>query len=140
MLVSAHPKLAEPLVIGAGDAAVTDVSRYPDVADLLLIADVLITDYSSLMFDFALTGRPMLFFSYDLDRVRDKLRGFCFDFEAEAPGPLLRTSDEVMDAARHLDDVTSRFRAAYLALAARFSGRDDGQAAARTVDWMLSQL
>jgi CDP-glycerol glycerophosphotransferase len=140
MLVSAHPMLAEPMVIGAGDTAVTDVSRYPDVADLLLIADVLITDYSSLMFDFALTGRPMLFFTYDLDRVRDKLRGFCFDFEAEAPGPLLRTSDEVIDAARHLDDVTRRFRPAYQALAARFSGRDDGQAASRTVDWLLSQL
>ena len=55
------------------------------MADLLLIADVLITDYSSAMFDFAVTGRPMLFFTYDLERYRDRLRGFYFDFEAEHP-------------------------------------------------------
>ncbi len=68
-------------------------------------ADVLITDYSlvmfdfsSVMFDFAVTGRPMLFFTHDLAAYRDKLRGFCFDFEAEAPGPLLTTPDEVLAA------------------------------------------
>ena len=73
------------------DGFVRDVSRYPDVNELLLATDVLITDYSSLMFDFANTGRPMLFFTYDLEHYRDALRGFYFDFE-RMPGPLLRTS------------------------------------------------
>ncbi|NEE27554.1 CDP-glycerol:glycerophosphate glycerophosphotransferase, partial [Streptomyces sp. SID7982] len=59
---------------------VRDVSRHPDVAELLLISDVLVTDYSSIMFDFAQTGRPMLFHTYDLAHYRDTLRGFCFDF------------------------------------------------------------
>jgi CDP-glycerol glycerophosphotransferase len=108
------------------------------MADLLLIADVLITDYSSAMFDFAVTGRPMLFFTYDLERYRDRLRGFYFDFEAEAPGPLLRTSDDVIDALRSLEDVNRGYRAAYDAFAARFCGLDDGRAAARAVDWLLS--
>ena len=44
------------------------------------------------MFDFAPTGKPMLFFTYDLEDYRDNLRGFYFDFEAEVPGPLLATS------------------------------------------------
>lgn len=52
----------------------------------------MITDYSSLMFDFVNTGRPILFFTYDLDHYRDTLRGFYFDFEQSAPGPLLFSS------------------------------------------------
>ena len=53
----------------------------------MLAADVLVTDYSSMMFDFANTGRPMLFFTYDLDTYRDEVRGFYFDFLERAPGP-----------------------------------------------------
>ncbi|MEK8143524.1 CDP-glycerol glycerophosphotransferase family protein [Streptomyces sp. M10(2022)] len=77
---------------------VRDVSRHPDVAELLLISDVLVTDYSSLMFDFAQTGRPMLFHTYDLAHYRDTLRGFYFDFENRAPGPLITTSAGVVAA------------------------------------------
>lgn len=91
------------------------------------------------MFDFAVTGRPMLLFTYDLERFRDRLRGFYFDFEAEAPGPLLRTSDDVIDAATSLGDVRRAHRASYEAFAAKFCDLDDGRAAARTVDWLLQR-
>ena len=138
-MVRAHVNLKEALVTGVSDSRVIDVTMYPDIADLLLIADVLVTDYSSAMFDFAVTGRPMLFFTYDLERYRDRLRGFYFDFEAEAPGPLLRTSGEVIDALRSLEDVNRGYQAAYDAFAARFCSLDDGQAAARAVDWLLSR-
>ncbi|WP_283138620.1 bifunctional glycosyltransferase/CDP-glycerol:glycerophosphate glycerophosphotransferase [Rhizohabitans arisaemae] len=112
-----------------------DVAGYPDIADLYLIADVLVTDYSSAMFDFAVTGRPMVFFTYDLARYRDEVRGFCLDLESEAPGPLLTTSDEVIAALRSLDP------AAYAGRYARFTGKycpfDDGKASARVVDRLL---
>ncbi len=84
-LVTDRPKLKP------GDC-VMDVSVYPDISELFLISDVLVTDYSSSMFDFAVTGRPMVFFTYDLERYRDHVRGFYFGFDAEAPGPLLGTS------------------------------------------------
>src|SRR5919197_5801424 len=77
------------------DGFVRDVSAYPDGTELLLAADVLITDYSSMMFDFANTGRPMLFFTYDLEAYRDQVRGFYFDFAEKAPGPLLSTTEEL---------------------------------------------
>jgi CDP-glycerol glycerophosphotransferase len=137
-LVRAHQMIREALVTGVTDSRVMDVTIYPDMADLLLIADVLITDYSSAMFDFAVTGRPMLFFTYDLERYRDKLRGFYFDFEAEAPGPLLRTSDDVIDAARSVEDISHGYRVAYDSFAAKFCSLEDGQAAVRAVDWLLS--
>ena len=109
LLVRRHPNVVDDIP-GAGDGFVFDVSTYPDMADLLAITDVLITDYSSVMFDFASTGRPMLFFTYDLAHYRDKLRGFYFDFEAEAPGPLLSTSDEVVAAIRDVDAVADSVR------------------------------
>jgi len=63
-----------------------------DIAELYLISDLLITDYSSVMFDFANLKRPELFFAYDLAHYRDQLRGFYFDYEREIPGPLVTTA------------------------------------------------
>ncbi|MFJ9035461.1 CDP-glycerol glycerophosphotransferase family protein [Streptomyces sp. NPDC102406] len=117
---------------------VRDVSRHPDAAELLLIADVLVTDYSSMMFDFAQTGRPMLFHTYDLDHYRDSLRGFYFDFTAQAPGPLLRTSDEVIAALLDPDAAVAGHREAYTRFREAFCDLDDGTAAAQVADAMLA--
>ncbi|MFE6159358.1 CDP-glycerol glycerophosphotransferase family protein [Streptomyces sp. NPDC056486] len=127
------------LVGGAvpGSDFVRDVTRYPDVSELLLISDVLVTDYSSLMFDFAQTGRPMLFHTYDLDHYRDTLRGFCFDFAAQAPGPLLATSDEVIAALRDPRAATAAYADAYDRFREVFCDLDDGNAAAGVADAML---
>ncbi|WP_431679003.1 CDP-glycerol glycerophosphotransferase family protein [Kitasatospora sp. KL5] len=139
LLVRPHAHVREPLP-GAGDGFLYDVGDYPDVQELLLAADVLVTDYSSIMFDFAITGRPILFFTYDLEHYRDTLRGFYFDFEAEAPGPLIPTSDEVIAALRDLAgpaELTGAHAAAYERFRATHCRLDDGGAAARVVDRML---
>ncbi|HEU5024043.1 MAG TPA: bifunctional glycosyltransferase family 2 protein/CDP-glycerol:glycerophosphate glycerophosphotransferase [Spirillospora sp.] len=113
---------------------VRDVSLYPDITELYLISDMMISDYSSVMFDYANTGRPMLFFTYDLADYRDRLRGFYFDFEAEAPGPLVETSDDLIDAIRDVEAATAGHQDRYKEFVARFCPLDDGHAAARTVD------
>jgi CDP-glycerol glycerophosphotransferase len=129
-VVETLPPEAESLVLDASD--------YPDGGELLLAADVLVTDYSSLAFDFAATGRPLLFFTPDLEAYRDALRGFSIDFESEAPGPLLRTTDEVADALRDIPAVVSESRARYEAFVASYCGLADGQASARVVDRVFS--
>ncbi|MEV8507530.1 bifunctional glycosyltransferase family 2 protein/CDP-glycerol:glycerophosphate glycerophosphotransferase [Actinoplanes sp. NPDC051475] len=136
LLVRRHPNVLDEIP-GDGDGFVYDVSAYPDMADLLAAADILITDYSSVMFDFANTGRPMLFFTYDLAHYRDELRGFYFDFEAEAPGPLLATSDEVIAAIRDIDSFAPEYTDRYRAFAAKACDLDDGNAATRLADRML---
>ena len=89
LLLRAHHFMATNRAWRGGDGFVVDVSDYPDIADLYLAADVLVTDYSSAMFDFAVTGKPMLFFAYDLERSatrsaasistsRPKRRARCF--------------------------------------------------------------
>jgi len=99
VLARLHPQMTGRSPIPSSPA-VRDVSAVPDVCDLYLAADVLVTDYSSCMFDFAITGRPMVFFTYDLERFRDSVRGFYFDFVPEAPGPLVSTADELAEALR----------------------------------------
>ncbi|GAA3027943.1 CDP-glycerol glycerophosphotransferase family protein [Streptosporangium longisporum] len=129
-LIRAHSMQAAPNVpAGLG----RDVTTYPDVTDLLLIADVLITDYSSVMVDFAATGRPMLFFTYDLQRYSSK-RGLYLDLAAEAPGPLLSTSAEVVGALGTIDEVAAAHAERYELFQRTYAPRDDGKATARLVD------
>jgi CDP-glycerol glycerophosphotransferase len=133
-LVRGHHHMADDVPAGMRGGFAINVTAYPDITELFLVSDVLVTDYSSAMFDYAVTGRPMLFFTYDLAEYRDSLRGFYFDFEAEAPGPLLASSAEVIEAVRDIDSIAVSYRDAYRRFAARFSSLDDGKAAARICD------
>jgi CDP-glycerol glycerophosphotransferase len=138
LLVRRHPYVDQELPAGAG-AFVRDVSAYRDGTELLLAADVLITDYSSVMADFACTGRPMLFFAYDLDSFREEVRGFYIDYEATVPGPVVRTSEELAAALRDLDAVQAQHAGRYAAFRARFCEHGDGNAAARVVDRVFGE-
>jgi CDP-glycerol glycerophosphotransferase len=111
-----------------------DVSHYPDITELYLAADVLVTDYSSAMFDFAVTGKPMVFYAYDLERYRDTLRGLYIDLETVAPGRVVRTAAELAQALMTIEADIPRYAAKYAAFLDRFCPFDDGQAAARVVD------
>jgi CDP-glycerol glycerophosphotransferase (TagB/SpsB family)/glycosyltransferase involved in cell wall biosynthesis len=133
ILFRKHHYIADA-VPATADGFVRDVSSFPDGTELMLAADVLITDYSSMMVDFANTGRPMLFYTYDLDAYADEIRGFYLDFVETVPGPLLRTTDEVADALRDLDTVRAAYAERYAAFRARFCELDDGRAAERVVD------
>ncbi|HCU96580.1 MAG TPA: hypothetical protein DHU96_29210 [Actinobacteria bacterium] len=138
VLIRGHHHLANDVQQAARRDFAINVTGYPDITELFLITDVLVTDYSSVMFDFATTGRPMVFFTYDLSHYRDQLRGFSFDFEAEAPGPLLATSEEVLAAVKDPDAVTGGYRAAYEAFAAKYCPLDDGKAGERVCDRLFS--
>ncbi len=115
-------------------ARVLDVTRYPDIADLYLAADVLVTDYSSVFFDFVITDKPMVFLAPDLTAYRDDNRGFYLDYHETVPGPVCLTTAEVVEAINAPDDrgpTRARFRE-------RFAPLDDGRAAARVVDGILA--
>ncbi|MCE7079210.1 CDP-glycerol glycerophosphotransferase family protein [Streptomyces sp. ST2-7A] len=132
-----HPKILDAIP-GAGQGFVWDVSAYPDIAELYLIADILITDYSSVLFDYAHSERPMLFFTYDLEHYRDTLRGFYFDFTEKAPGPLLKTSEELVAAIRDIEAVKKEYADRYDRFLKEFCEPRDGLATARVVERMLS--
>ena len=133
LLLRPHPHSTVEWEGQRGSSAI-DVSAHRDVRELYLAADVLVTDYSSAMFDFAITHKPMLFFTYDLDEYRDVTRGFYFDFESEAPGPLLTTTDEVADALENLESVSTRYASSYAAFRDRFCALEDGAATQRVIE------
>jgi len=139
-LIRGHHHMADDVPAGMRPGFAVNVTAYPDITELYLVSDILVTDYSSTMFDYAVTGRPMLFFTYDLADYRDNLRGFYFDFEAEAPGPLLATSDEVIAAVRDTSAVAASYQDAYEIFKARFASLDDGKAGARVCDRLFSDL
>jgi CDP-glycerol glycerophosphotransferase len=123
---------------GAGSGGTSrerDVSGYGDVADLLLAADGLITDYSSIVHDFAVTGKPVYLHAPDVDQYRESVRELYVDFEAWAPGPISRTTDELV---HHLltYEVDDAERAAFVAEYCTF---DDGGATRRLVTMILDQ-
>lgn len=119
-------------------ASVVDVTDYPDINDLTLAADVAVLDYSSLRFDWAITGKPMVFFVPDLDSYF-RLRAPLFPFEESAPGPWARTTAEVAD---HLGDVRRLAEAHAADIAAfneRFNTLNDGRATERVLATFLDE-
>jgi CDP-glycerol glycerophosphotransferase len=133
LLVRAHNMVTGRSRLAAIPGA-HDVSWYPDVRDLYAAADVLVTDYSSTMFDFALTGRPIIFYAYDLERFQDSVRGFYFDFVPEAPGPVVRTGHEVAEAVRDLSTVAAQHAEPYAAFVRRYGHLEDGRATERVLE------
>lgn len=136
LLVRLHYMLTDAL----GDLSrpgVVDVSRHPDVAELYLAADAMVTDYSSTMFDFAVTGRPLAFLVPDLEDYAQRLRGFYFELEDVAPGPLVRTTAELVAELADLDALAARHADRYTAFRERFCGLEDGGATARVLDRLL---
>lgn len=75
---------------------VVNISEYKDANDILTITDLLITDYSSIIFDYSLLSKPMMFYAYDLDEYRVD-RDFYYDYEDFVPGPIAKTNDEIIN-------------------------------------------
>lgn len=70
---------------------------HEELNELLVIADLLITDYSSLIFEYAILQKPMIFFSYDLGKYENDLRGFYYNYIDFVPGPIAYTTEEVVE-------------------------------------------
>ena len=134
ILIRTHYFIADSIDVSDLSGFAYNVSKYDDISELYLISDILITDYSSVFFDFANLKRPMLFFTYDLEKYRDVLRGFYIDIEKEVPGPLVFTSEEVIDAINNIDSVAKRYKEKYEEFYNKFCGWEDGQASKKVVE------
>jgi CDP-glycerol glycerophosphotransferase (TagB/SpsB family) len=133
-----HVRTLEEGMSVAADAVI-DVSTYPQINDLFMVSDLLITDYSSMMFDYSVTGRPMLFYTPDIEEYTDpKVRGAYFDLEEIAPGPVVRTVPEVVQLLQTIDTWAPTFADRYAAWQQRFNHHDDGHASARAVDALFA--
>lgn len=117
-----------PAFSGLGDF-VQNVSKYEDNSELFLISDLLITDYSSIFFDYANLKKPILFFIDQLNQFRELHKNFYLDLQTEVPGPLLYTSEEVVEAIQDIDDIRMEYSQKYEEFYYRFCSIQDGHAA-----------
>jgi CDP-glycerol glycerophosphotransferase len=114
------------------EGRVRDVAAHPSVEQLCLAADVLVTDYSSIMFDYAVLDRPIVIHAPDWEAYR-MLRGTYFDLLAAPPGVVTRSEAEVVEALRSGTAAGEAARAARAVFRSRFCALEDGGAAERVV-------
>ncbi|MBQ8550755.1 MAG: CDP-glycerol glycerophosphotransferase family protein [Clostridia bacterium] len=138
VLVRLHPNVAkqsEGLFPYDGNGIV-DATLYPDMQELLTTSDILITDYSSSMFDFGLSGRLCLRAAFDLeDYMAD--RNFYFDFE-EIPFPAAYSNDDLVAVIEQFD--AEKYEQARGEFYKKTAFASDGKAAARCADWIEEKL
>lgn len=114
---------------------VYDVSKIDDINELYIITDILITDYSSVFFDFANLKRPMLFYMYDLEHYRDKSNGFYIDLQ-ELPGKITKTQEELEKELERIND-NFIYDDRYKKFNDKYNYLDDGKASKRVVEEII---
>ena len=134
-LIRMHPFVRTPLDIPAAyaDRIIDGSTSSIDINDVLFATDLLITDYSSVVFEFSTMDRPMLFFALDLEEYVAS-RDFYVDYASFVPGRIVRTFPDLLDAIRREDYGAERlaaFRAEHL-------DRFDGQATDRVIDLIVA--
>jgi len=112
---------------------VISIERNVDILDLLIISDVLVTDYSSVFYDYLLTMRPIIFFAEDLEKYTE-VRDFYYDYESFIPGPLVKSGDELIKVLKNFDQWESKFREKRKLIRDQFNKYHDGRSTERIVE------
>lgn len=95
ILTKFHPFVSQNYK-GKGSNKLIDVSDYEDLNRLLLVADILITDYSSIIFEYVLLNKPLIFYAYDQEIYSQKIRGFYYEYTQYVPSIIVKTKDELL--------------------------------------------
>jgi len=114
------------------------VDECDDPQELCLAADVLITDYSSILFDYANTRKPMVLFCPDHETYASRTRGLYFDPNEKFPGPIVTTTEQVVEAVRNSSQHAPSFSAKYQAFVEEFCAWEDGSASDRVLDRVVA--
>ena len=134
LLLRMHYLIANSMDISGFEDFAYDVSSYADISELYLVSDLLITDYSSVFFDYAYLKRPILFYPYDYEIYKDELRGFYLDYQKDLPGKIAYNSVDLYDEIENElkeNDISNnqQFEMFYK----RFCGLDAGDASTKIV-------
>lgn len=137
VLFRAHYLIANRFDFERYGGFLRDVSAVNDINDLYLVSDILVTDYSSVFFDYSNLHRPMVFYMYDLERYADDVRGFYLDL-SELPGPIVRTEVEFIRAVREAGRPDAELAQRYQTFNERYNPLDDGRASNRVIDRLIA--
>lgn len=132
IIVKYHYLVAEHIDWSAYQGFIYDFDMSFDISMLYLVSDLLITDYSSVMFDYSVLKRPMFFYCYDFENYKNKLRGFYFDFAAVAPGPISMDTRQLINDIREYEPAL--YEEKYKRFVDKFNHKDTGEASKAVVD------
>lgn len=106
LLIKHHPFVKQrPIIDEEVGSFAFDVTEDLKIEELICVADICISDYSSLIFEYALFEKPIIFFAFDIDKYND-WRGFYYDYKEMMPGPVVNTTDEIIS---YIRDIETRF-------------------------------
>ena len=128
VLLRMHYLISNALDLSGFEDFAIDVSNYDDISELYLISDALITDYSSVMFDYGILKRPQFFFAYDIEKYDKGLRGFYLDYMKDLPGPIFTDADALADSLQDIPKVKKTYKKQIDAFYDRFCSIENGQA------------
>lgn len=109
-----------------------DVSKVDDINELYVISDMLITDYSSVFFDYANLRRPIIFYMYDFEHYKNDMRGFYIDLK-ELPGNITKTEDELIEEIKNIEN-NYKYDKRYKQFNKKYSYLDDSEATKRVIN------
>jgi CDP-glycerol glycerophosphotransferase len=137
ILIKYHYMVREKLDFGKYNGFYRVMDSSYDISELYLLSDLLITDYSSVMFDYSLLKRPIIFYVYDIKEYAEELRGFYFDFVKEAPGPLVMTTDELISQILSYDFM--KYQGLYDNFSQKYHGFENGKASEKVVKLLFGE-
>jgi CDP-glycerol glycerophosphotransferase len=138
LLLRMHYLISNAMDISGFEDFAYDVSSYPNISDLYLVSDVLVTDYSSVFFDYAYLKRPVVFFPYDYEVYKDELRGFYLDYQTELPGEIVYNPDALRDGiTRALAAEDMSQNAQFMKFYDRFCQIHAGDASQKVIEEMI---
>ena len=112
-----------------------DVSHYESINDLYVIADMLITDYSSVFFDYAILKRPIIFYMYDLKAYQEDIRGFYIDLK-ELPGNIVENENDLVIEINNMKN-NFKYDETYREFHDKFNSLEDGKATKRVLEKIM---
>ena len=134
ILLKMHHLVSENLEIpdDLKDFAI-DVSGWDDIQQLYVTSDILITDYSSVFFDYAHSRKPILFFVPDLEHYISNVRGLYLNMKKDLPGPLIKDNDELVDAIKDIEGIKNEYAVKYDEFYNRFCSLCSGKSGSEIV-------
>lgn len=136
ILFRAHYFVANSFDFKKYEGFIYNVSDYDDINELYILGDLLITDYSSVFFDYSILKRPMIFYMYDLEEYQHELRDFYFDIK-ELPGPIVEKEKDLVKAIKEIEHF--RYDKKYEDFNNKYTYLDDGNASKRVVKELIKE-
>ena len=132
ILFKPHYFIANKIDLTKYKGFVYNVANYDEINDIYLVSDLLITDYSSVFFDYANLKRPIIFYMYDYDDYKNNLRDFYISLD-ELPGPITKTQKELENYISNINKYSLEYKDKYKKFNDKYNYLDDGNASERVI-------